>query len=90
MLRDVEQLCKIIEGFNKDDQIEILKIISNETTNNISENNNGTFVNMDEISIHTIKEINFYIDYVLKKNMELQSVENKKDKLKNNINDITT
>ena len=90
MLRDIEQLCKIIEGFNKDDQIEILKIISNETTNNISENNNGTFVNMDEISIHTIKEINFYIDYVLKKNMELQSVENKKDKLKNNINDITT
>ena len=90
MLRDVEQLCKIIEGFNKDDQIEILKIISNETTNNISENNNGTFVNMDEISIHTIKEINFYIDYVLKKNMELQSVENKKDNIKNNINDITT
>jgi hypothetical protein len=87
---DIIQLCKIIEGFNKDDQIEILKIISNETTNNISENNNGTFVNMDEISIHTIKEINFYIDYVLKKNMELQSVENKKDKLKNNINDITT
>jgi hypothetical protein len=90
MLRDIEQLCKIVEGFNKDDQIEILKIITNETTNSISENNNGTFINMDDLSDNTIKEINFYVDYVLKKNMELQSVETKKDKLKNNINDIAT
>jgi hypothetical protein len=45
---------------------------------------------MDDLSDNTIKEINFYVDYVLKKNMELQSVETKKDKLKNNINDIVT
>jgi hypothetical protein len=87
MIRDNEKLCKIIEDFNKEDQIEILKIISNDNNNSISENNNGSFINIDELSEKTIININFYVDYVLKKITELQTVETKKDKLKNNIND---
>jgi hypothetical protein len=90
MINDITHLCKIIEGFNKEDQIEILKIINNDNTNVISENNNGTFVNMEDLSNKTINDINYYVEYVLKKNVDIQTIEHKKDKLKNNINDITT
>jgi hypothetical protein len=90
MVNDIIQLCKIIEGFNKEDQIEILKIINNDNSNVISENNNGSFVNMEDLSNKTINDINYYVEYVLKKNIDIQTIEHKKDKLKNNINDITT
>ena len=90
MINDITHLCKIIEGFNKEDQIEILKIINNDNTNVISENNNGSFVNMEDLSNKTINDINYYVEYVLKKNVDIQTIEHKKDKLKNNINDITT
>lgn len=87
---DIIQLCKIIEGFNKEDQIEILKIINSDSNNVISENNNGSFINMEDLSNKTINDINYYVEYVLKKNIDIQSIEHKKDKLKNNINDINT
>ena len=83
---NIEQLCKTIETFNKDEQIEILKIIINK--NNItSENSNGTFINMEDLKEDTIKELNLYVDYVLKKNLDIYVIENKKHTLKNNINE---
>jgi len=80
MVNDIIQLCKIIEGFNKEDQIEILKIINNDNSNVISENNNGSFVNMEDLSNKTINDINYYVEYVLKKNIDIQTIEHKKDK----------
>jgi hypothetical protein len=83
---NIEQLCKTIETFNKDEQVEILKIIINK--NNItSENSNGTFINMEDLKEDTIKELNLYVDYVLKKNLDIYVIENKKHTLKNNINE---
>jgi len=83
---NIEQLCKTIETFNKDEQVEILKIIINK--NNItSENSNGTFINMEDLKEDTIKELNVYVDYVLKKNLDFYVIENKKHTLKNNINE---
>jgi len=86
-MTNIENLCKIIESFNKEDQIEILKIISKDNLSVISENNNGCFINMSDISINIIESIHNYVDYVLKKNNEFQLIENKKDKLKININE---
>jgi hypothetical protein len=83
---NIEQLCKTIETFNKEEQVEILKIIINK--NNItSENSNGTFINMEDLKEDTIKELNLYVDYVLKKNLDIYVIENKKHTLKNNINE---
>lgn len=83
---NIEQLSKIIETFNKEEQIEILKIIVNKN-NTTSENNNGTFVNMEDLNNETINELNLYVDYVLKKNSDIYVIENKKHSLKNNINE---
>jgi hypothetical protein len=87
MNKELIFLCKTIEAFSKDDQIEILKIISNSNTNVISENNNGSFINMTDLTEDILLQINNYVEYVLKKNNEINNIENEKDILKNNIND---
>lgn len=87
MNKELSILCKTIESFNKEDQIEVLKIITNENINVVSENNNGTFINMNDLTDSTILKVNNYVEYVLKKNNEINNIENEKDILKNNIND---
>jgi hypothetical protein len=84
---NTETLCKNIETFSKEDQIEILKIIYKDNIEAISENNNGCFINMSDISLSVIEEMHTYVEYVLKKNNDFQKIENEKIKLKNNIND---
>ena len=88
MNKELSVLCKTIEYFSKEDQIEILKIISNVNVNLISENNNGSFINMNDLNEDTLLKINGYVEYVLKKNNEINNIENEKDILKNNINVI--
>jgi hypothetical protein len=86
MNKELTVLCKTIENFSKEDQIEILKIISNVNIQLISENNNGSFINMNDLNDDTLLKVNNYVDYVLKKNNEINNIENEKDILKSNIN----
>jgi hypothetical protein len=88
MNKELTLLCKTIENFSKEDQIEILKIISHVNVQLISENNNGSFINMNDLNDDTLLKINNYVDYVLKKNSEINNIENEKDILKSNINVI--
>ena len=53
----------------------------------VSENSNGTFVQMDELSQDTIEQMNKYIDYVLLKECDIKAIEETKERLKNNINE---
>jgi len=87
--KDLEKLCRIIDTFSTDEHIRILQIINdNDSINNISENNNGVFINMEDLTENTIKSIQDYVDYVLLKEGDIQSVEDTKDKLKNDINNF--
>lgn len=87
--RDLEKLCRIIETFNVEEHIRILQIIKdNDSISNISENNNGIFINMEDLMEGTIKKIQEYIDYVLLKELNIKEVEDAKDKLKNDINNF--
>ena len=84
--KKLEQMCKLIESFSKDDHIKILELIRHRETANVSENNNGTFIHMEDLSHDTLIEIDNYIMYILKKEGDINSIENAKDVLKNNIN----
>jgi hypothetical protein len=84
--KDLENMCKIIETFSKEENIKILEIIKLNDNTSLSENNNGTFIHMEDLSIHTLNQIKTYMDYVLKKECEINVVEQTKDKMKNNIN----
>jgi hypothetical protein len=84
--KELENMCKIIETFSKEENVKILEIIKLNDNTTLSENNNGTFIHMEDLSINTLNQIKTYMDYVLKKEGEINVVEQTKDKMKNNIN----
>jgi len=84
--KDLENMCKIIETFSKEENIKILEIIKLNDNTSLSENNNGTFIHMEDLSVNTLNQIKSYMDYVLKKEGDINEVELTKDKMKNNIN----
>jgi len=71
---------------SKDDHIKILEIIFNYNKTIISENNNGCFIHIEDLSEEIIEKIEHYIKYVLLKEVDINTIEDTKDKLKNNIN----
>lgn len=77
---DIENLKKVknnIENFNKQQQIDILKLLVKNNTN-ISENLNGTFINLSELDYSIILELQNYIDFVNTQDKNLNNVEIKK------------
>jgi hypothetical protein len=87
MNSDLDKMTRIIESFTKDEHINLLKIILEKDANSVSENSNGTFVQMDELHQETIEKMNKYIDYVLLKECDIKIIEDTKERLKNNINE---
>ena len=85
MIADLEKMTRMIESFSKEEHIQLLKIIVEKDSASVSENSNGTFVQMNELKEETIEQINKYIDYVLLKECEIKEVEDTKDRLKNNM-----
>ena len=70
-----------IEHMDKYHQIEILRILSNFTSVKTNENNNGTFVNLTELSSDIIKELDKYADYVDEQQKLLKKIEKEKEQI---------
>ena len=81
-----EQMISQIENYSKSEHIEILKIIKHNKDIHVSENNNGCFINLDDVDEDTMCKIEQYIHYVNLKESNLLDIENTKNKLKNDIN----
>lgn len=75
----LKRLKEEIEKFNEVHQLEILRILQ---TNHIeySENRNGTFVNLTNLSPNIIKEIEKYVNYVKEQQNILEEQEKEKNK----------
>lgn len=73
----LKQLKNIIEEFSKTQQIDILKLLTKHSVN-ISENSNGSFVNLSDIDNKIILEIQEYINFINAQDTNLNTVENKK------------
>jgi len=82
---DVSKIQRVIQTFNKEEQIQLLKIVYESEPSKISENNNGSFIYMDDLSQETLKKMENYIEYVLLKEVEIKVVEDELDKLKHTI-----
>jgi len=82
MIHDLDKMTRIIESFSREEHIQVLKIIMEKDTASVSENSNGTFVQMDELSTESIEKINKYIDYVLLKECDIKAIEETKERLK--------
>ncbi len=76
-MSDIECLQKIkdvVEQYNKQQQLDILKIFIKDSVN-ISENSNGTFINLTDIQASTIKKIQEYINFINIQNIKLTDIE---------------
>lgn len=86
MSKNLDTIVKKIHGYNKEEQLNILKIILKDSTIPYSENNNGTFIQMDKINDNVLNEIIEYIQYVEKKEEDINSVEDKMNEIKKDLN----
>jgi len=82
---EINKLQKIktdIEELNLTYQIEVLKIIISDNSVNISENNNGIFINLTDLNDDMITKLENFILYVKVQQVHLANIEIKKDVIK--------
>tara|TARA_B100000902_G_C27288525_1_gene905780 strand:- start:996 stop:1289 length:294 start_codon:yes stop_codon:yes gene_type:complete len=80
---NLKQLKDQIEQMSKHNQIEVLRILSENKKVNINENNNGSFINLTELNDEVITSLNNYINYVNEQEESLDIIENEKIRLEN-------
>ena len=68
---------KTIESLNKTRQVEILKIFLKNNVS-ISENNNGTFINLSFLTEECLNEVKEYLNYIKDQEASLKTLENVK------------
>ena len=83
-MTDIDRLQKIkdiIENMNKCHQIEILKLLVNNSAP-VSENNNGTFINLTDLTDIILIELEKYIKFVDEQQQQLLCIEKEKANIK--------
>ena len=85
----IKGLCESIEKMEQSEHIEILKIIKKSPLNiNITENNNGCFINMNNVDEDTIQNIEKYVNFFKQKEKELSEHEKQKSTLLDTLNEL--
>ena len=67
-IETLQKIKDVVEQYSKQQQLDILKIFIEDSVN-ISENLNGTFINLTDIENSTIKKIQEYINFINIQNM---------------------
>ncbi len=70
-----------IESMDKYHQIEVLRILTKQSSVKINENNNGTFVNLTEQTSSVIAELHKYTNYVEEQQKQLKKIETEKEQI---------
>ena len=78
---DTSEIKAQIEKMNKEQQIEVLKKLSEMSNVNLNENSNGTFVNLTDLTEEQLETIDSYISYVHEQESNLGAVENEKTRI---------
>lgn len=85
MYKKLEIMKTFIEGLNKSQQVEILKIIKRSTSAKINENRNGIYINMSFLEESTISELEKHIQYITDQEVSIETIEAQKTTLKNSM-----
>ena len=78
---DLNNIRNVIEGMNKFNQIEVLRILHNKCV--INENKNGSHINLSDVETETIDELSLFIKYVNAQESSLHLIEQQKAEYKN-------
>lgn len=81
---ELENIKHSIEIMNKEDQIEILKLLSKDLCK-LNENKSGVFINMSYLSNETLDEMKKYIEYTQEKATNLATMEYQKNEFKKSL-----
>jgi proline dehydrogenase len=80
-IEELETIKNTIEIMNKQNHIEILKILKN-AREKINENKSGVFINLSLVKPSTIEQIKTYIQYIQEQEKTIQSIENQQEEYK--------
>jgi hypothetical protein len=84
MYDEIYEIKHFIEKLNKQRQIEVLKIF-NENNIDISENKNGSFVNLTLIPKEIINKLKIYMRYIKDQDVSLEEIEYVKNDFKSSF-----
>ena len=73
----LDEMKNIIEGLNKTNQLEFLKMFKDENVK-LNENKSGTFINLSFLNENILNKIKEYIVYIKKQQNELDLLESQK------------
>lgn len=79
---NLEKLRKTIELLSKEHHIEIAKILKNNKIK-LNENNNGIFINLNNVDNLIINQIQTYINFIKNQEIHITIDESKKENLEN-------
>ena len=77
---DLKQMKERVEALNQHHQIQILKIMT-QCNVGMTENKNGSFVNLTNVDDAVISKIIDYLSYVDEQETQLKEIENQKTEL---------
>lgn len=77
---DLKQIKERVESLNQHHQIQILKIMTQHNVD-LTENKNGSFINLTNVDDTIISKISDYLSYVEQQEMQLKEIENQKTEL---------
>lgn len=79
----LESLKSQIESMNKNQHIEILKILKANPLVKLNENKSGVYINLSFLPMETLSEIQEYVHYIQDQESSLRSMECQKQEFKN-------
>lgn len=82
-ISELNYIRDTIEGMNKFNQIEILRIMHKHYGVTLNENKYGIHINLSELKKEIIEELSTYIKYVNTQETTLHQVEKQKESFKN-------
>lgn len=79
-MTDLKQIKDRVEALNQHHQIQILKIMTQYNVD-LTENKNGSFINLTNVDDVVISKITDYLSYVDQQEMQLKEIEIQKTEL---------
>ena len=79
-MTDLKQIKDRVEALNQLHQIQILKIMTQHNVD-LTENKNGSFINLTNVDDVVISKITDYLSYVDQQEMQLKEIEIQKTEL---------
>ena len=85
-VRKLQNIKKVVEKYNTEQQEDILNIIRECDNISINENKNGFFINLTNLNSDIIRKIEKYMEYIILQEKHLTNIESQKKEYEEFLN----